>query len=460
MTAIRGAFLDFLADPFYRDEPEAVRYLADGLLVIDGERIRDFGPWSDLRERYSDLEITSFPDRLILPGFVDTHIHYPQTEMIASYGEQLLEWLEKYTFPTELKFQDGVYARAIAERFLDLLLAHGTTTAQVFTTTFPQSVDAFFEACSQRNICMIAGLTGIDRPGLAPPEYLDTAESFYLNSKALIERWHMKGRNKYAITPRFALGSTQEQLDNCGRLKGEYPDTWVNTHMSENHAEIAQVGALFPDAKDYLNVYERAGIVGPKFTAGHSIHLSDDAFRRMSSSKASISFCPTSNLFLGSGLFALHKAKSHDTPILVGVGSDMGGGDSFSILQVLNNAYKVAALQSQKLSVLKGFYLATLGGAKSLHLDHEIGSFDPGKFADLVVLNPRATQVKRFRAEQADHGAHRSPADREMARVKHEAFGLMVLGDERAVEATYVSGKLLYRAPIVGPRSADQGNRR
>ena len=244
MKAIRGAFLDFLDDPFYRDEPEAARYVPDGLLVIDGEKIKDFGPWSDLGESYSHLDIAAYPDRLILPGFIDTHIHYPQTEMIAAFGEQLLEWLEKYTFPTELKFRDKAYARSVADRFLDLLLSHGTTTGQVFTTTFPQSVDAFFEACGARNICMIAGLTGIDRPGLAPPEYLDTAESFYANSKALIERWHMKGRNKYAITPRFALGSTQDQLDRCGQLKGEYPDTWVNTHMSENHQEIARVGEL------------------------------------------------------------------------------------------------------------------------------------------------------------------------------------------------------------------------
>ncbi|MEM7446537.1 MAG: guanine deaminase, partial [Pseudomonadota bacterium] len=359
MKAIRGSFLDFTADPFFTDERAAARFIADALLVIDGEKIADFGPWADIGEKYAHLDITTYPGRLITPGFIDTHIHYPQTEMVASFGEQLLEWLEMYTFPTELKFRDKAYARQIADRFLNLLLANGTTTGQVFTTTFPQSVDAFFEACSERNICMIAGLTGIDRPGLAPPEYLDTADSFYTNSKALIERWHMKGRNKYAITPRFALGSTEEQLARCGQLKAEYPDTWVNTHMSENHKEIDQVAALFPDAKDYLNVYERAGIVGPKFTAGHAIHLSDDAFQRMSRSNSSISFCPSSNLFLGSGLFMIHKAKSVETPVLVGVGTDMGAGDCFSILQVLDDAYKVAEMQDQKLSALKGLYLAT-----------------------------------------------------------------------------------------------------
>lgn len=447
MKAIRGAFLDFLADPFYRDEQEAVRFLPDGLLVIDGERIRDFGPWQDLGETYAHVATTAYPGRLILPGFVDTHIHYPQTEMIAAYGEQLLGWLEKYTFPTELKFRDKAYARGVADHFLDQLLAHGTTTGQVFTTTFPQSVDAFFEACTARNVCMIAGLTGIDRPGTAPPDYLDTADSFYANSKALIERWHKKGRNRYAITPRFALGSTREQLARCGQLKGEYPDTWVNTHLSENHDEIAQVAALFPEAKDYLNVYERAGIVGPKFTAGHAIHLSDDAFRRMAASKSAISFCPSSNLFMGSGLFMLHKAKSHETPIEVGVGTDMGGGNCFSILQALDDAYKVAALQSQKLSALKGFYLATLGGAKSLRLEDEIGSFDPGKYADLVVLHTRATPALQFRAEQARIDEDRPAHDQARERMEHEAFGMMVLGDERAVDATYVSGELLYETP-------------
>ena len=444
MRAIRGTFLDFLYDPFYRDESEAVRYMPDGLLVIDGEKIKDFGPFEEIGEKYTDVDTVTYTNRLILPGFVDTHVHYPQTEMIAAFGEQLLEWLAKYTFPTEIKFRDKAYARSVADRFLDLLLANGTTTAQVFTTTFPQSVDAFFEACSDRNICMIAGLTGIDRPGLAPPEYLDTADSFYTNSKDLIERSHMKGRNKYAITPRFALGSTREQLQRCGQLKGEYPDTWVNTHMSENHKEIAEVAALFPEAKDYLNVYERAGIVGPKFTAGHAIHLSDDAFQRMSSSKSSISFCPASNLYLGSGLFMIHKAKSVETPVLVGVGTDMGAGDCFSIFRVLNDAYKVAGLQSQKLSVLKGLFLATLGGAKALMLEDEIGNFDPGKFADLVVVNTRPTSVLSFRADNANIDGKLSKEEQEFEQMQHEAFGLMMLGDERAVEATWVSGNLLY----------------
>lgn len=445
MKAIRGAFLDFLHDPFYRDEQDAIRYLPDGLLVIDGDKIADFGRYDQLADKYADIATDHYANRLIMPGFVDTHVHYPQTEMIAAYGEQLLEWLEKYTFPTELKFQDKTYARSVADRFLNMLLMNGTTTAQVFTTTFPQSVDAFFEACSERNICMIAGLTGIDREGLAPAEYRDTADSFYTNSKDLIERWHMKGRNKYAITPRFALGSTREQLDRCGQLKGEYPTAWVNTHMSENHKEIAQVAEAFPEASDYLNVYERAGIVGPKFTAGHAIHLSDDAFQRMSASKCSISFCPSSNLYLGSGLFMIHKAKSLETPVLVGLGTDMGAGDCFSILRVLNDAYKVAALQSQKLSVFKGLYLATLGGAKALMLEDEIGSLDPGKYADLVVLDLSPTPALAFRAQNNPFGKDQTSEEHQCARMEHDAFGTMMLGDERSVEATYVSGQLLYR---------------
>lgn len=448
MKAIRGAFLDFLDDPFYRDEREAVRYLPDGLLVIDGERIADFGPYGALAERHAKAHTTAYPGRLILPGFIDTHVHYPQTEMIAAFGEHLLEWLAKYTFPTELKFRDKAYARSVADLFLDLLLQNGTTTAQVFTTTFAQSVDAFFEACSARNICMVAGLTGIDRPGAAPPDYLDTADSFYADSKDLIARWHMKGRNKYAITPRFALGSTREQLDRCGQLKREHPDAWVNTHMSENQKEVAEVAELFPEAKDYLNVYERAGIVGPKFTAGHAIYINDDAFRRLSSSKSAISFCPTSNLYLGSGLFMIHKAKSVETPVRVGVGTDMGAGDSFSLFTVLNNGYKVAKLQGQKLSAFKGLYLATMGGAKALMLDNEIGSFDPGKYADIVVLNPHSTPHLSFRAENAIIDSTQSTANQSFEQLRHDAFGMMMLGDERSVDATYVSGELLHpKAP-------------
>ena len=450
MKAVRGSFLDFLADPFYRDEEQAVRFIPDGLLVIDGERIKDFGPAAEIGKAYAGVETVTYRDRLITPGLIDTHIHYPQTEVIAAYGEQLLEWLEKYIFPAELKFRDKTYARGVADKFLNLLLANGTTTAQVFTTTFPQSVDAFFEACTERNVCMIAGLTGIDRPGLAPPEYLDTAESFYANSKVLIARWHMKGRNKYAITPRFAHGSTQAQLDCCGKLKKEHPDAWVNTHMSENHKEIAQVAAHFPDAKDYLNVYERAGIVGPKFTAGHSIHLTDEMFRRMSDSNASIAFCPTSNLFLGSGLFLIHKAKSAETPVLVGMGTDVGAGDSFSILRTLNDAYKVAGLQSQKLGWFKGLYLATLGGAKALHLEDEIGSFDSGKFADFVVWDTRPTPQMAIRAEHVNIDPGATPAERARARMIHEGFGMMMLGDERCVAATWVSGVPLYQNPSAG----------
>ncbi|MEZ5668589.1 MAG: guanine deaminase [Alphaproteobacteria bacterium] len=446
MKAIRASFLDFVDDPFFAEERAAVRYVADGALVVDGDRIADFGAWPDIAARHRALQLAHFPDRLVLPGFVDTHVHYPQTEMIAAYGERLLEWLERYTFPTELRFRDRVHADRIADRFCDLLLASGTTTAQVFTTTFPQSVDALFEATSRRGMCVVAGLTGIDRPGSAPPEYLDTADGFYRDSKALIARWHGRERCRYAVTPRFALGSTREQLARCGQLLAEHPDVWVNTHMSENEAEIAQVAALFPEARDYLNVYERAGIVGPKFTAGHAVHLDDDAWRRMAAAGASVSFCPASNLFLGSGLFALEKAKRAAAPVPVGLGSDVGAGNSFCLLRVLDDAYKVAALRGQKLSAMKALFLATLGGARALHLDREIGSFEPGKFADFVVLDPRATPVMAQRADSPPPAGDAAQGSGH-AHVDHAAFGLVALGDDRAVTATYVAGRQVYPRP-------------
>ena len=439
MHGIRGAFIDFVGDPFVADDDRiAVRHVADGLLVIEDQRIVDFGDHADLRRRYAHLPVEEYPGRLIVPGFVDCHVHYPQTEVVAAYGEQLLEWLEKYIFAAELKFRDRAYAANVAAFFLDTLVSHGTTTAQVFTTTFPGSVDAFFEEAAKRDLCMVAGLTGIDRAGTAPPEYLDTADGFYENSKALISKWHRVGRSRYAITPRFAYGSTQRQLERCGQLKAEHPDCWVNTHMSENPKEIRSVAEFFPGSSDYLEVYERVGIVGPKFTAGHSIHLDASMIDRMAASQSSIAFCPRSNLFLGSGLFKIRECLERPRPIRVGLGTDMGAGDAFSMLPVANDAYKVAALQGYRLSAFKALYLATTGAARSLWLDDEIGGFDVGKYADVVVLDPAPTPELRFRAEHLE-------ARDDLDLVHQRLFGVLTLGDERSIDATYVAGKLRWR---------------
>lgn len=437
LEGIRGSFLDFVKDPFYtKQDKEAARFIPDGLLVLEDGKIKDFGSYSALQGKYPSLNITTYSNRLIMPGFIDCHVHYPQTKVIAEYGNQLLDWLAKYIFPEELKFKNKAYAQQVAQIFLKDLLRNGTTTAQVFTTTSPHSVDAFFEATSGLNLRMISGLTGLDRKGEAPAGYLDTAQSFYDDSKNFIQKWHGKGRNLYAVTPRFAVGSTQEQLDLSGKLYKEFPGVYVNTHMSENNKEIAEVAKLFPKSKDYLNVYEQAGLVGPRFTAGHSVHLDQSEFERMSKADATIAFCPSSNLFLGSGLFKIQNAKSKETPIKVCMGTDMGGGNYFSILKVLSDAYKVGMLQDYKISSFKGLYLATLGGATALHLDDKLGNFNPGKEADFVVLDWMATPELASRNE--------SPTAKNIDDLEDKVFGLMMLGDDRAIDKTYVMGKIVY----------------
>ena len=436
LKAIRGSFLDFVDDPFYVAAEESVRYLPDGLLVLEGGRVKAFGAYDELQDEYGEIPTTVYENRLIMPGFIDTHIHYPQTGMIAAYGEQLLAWLEQYIFPTEGKFHDKDYAREVADVFLDQLLSNGTTTALVFATVFPQSVDAFFEAAEARNLCMIAGKVMMDRNA---PEFLcDTAESSYRETKALIQKWHKKGRLRYAVTPRFAITSTAEQLQKAGDLLKEFPDVYMHTHISENVKEIAWVKELFPACEGYLDAYDQAGLVQARSVFAHGVHLSDREFQRLSEAKSAIAFCPTSNLFLGSGLFKIEQAKSTKHPVKVGLGTDVGAGTSFSLLQTANEAYKVAQLRQQKLSPFQALFLATLGGAKALCLEDTLGNFDIGKDADFVVFNWRSTPLMAFRNSEDTPLSLRDLADR--------AFSLVMMGDDRAVEAVYILGELAYRS--------------
>jgi guanine deaminase len=435
--AIRSSFLDFIDDPFYVSDAESVRYIADGLLIVEDGAIADFGNYEDLKDKYSHVPTTAYPNRLIMSGFIDTHIHYSQYEMIGSYGEQLLEWLNKYTFPVEGKFKDKDYAQKIAALFLDELIKNGTTTALVFATVYAQSVDAFFEEASRRNLRMISGKVLMDRH--APSYLTDTVESAYIESKALIEKWHNHGRLLYAITPRFAITSTQEQLSIAGKLLSEFPDVYLHTHISENEKEVAWVAELFPDSKGYLDVYDRAGLVGEKSVFAHGIHLTDAEFQRLSEAKSAISFCPTSNLFLGSGLFNLSKAKSSDRPVKVGIGTDVGAGTSFSILQTTNEAYKVTQMQKQSLSAFKALFLATLGGAKALSLEQKIGNFDIGKEADFIVLNLQATPLMAMRNPEM--------ARRSLTELAEAVFTMMILGDDRTVKAVYIAGVLAHKLP-------------
>lgn len=434
LQAIRSAFLDFIDDPFYTAESNSVRYIPDGLLIIKNGAIADFGAYSDLRSQYSHIPVTAYPDRLIMPGFIDTHVHYAQYEMIAAYGEQLLEWLSKYIFPIERKFKDKAHAKKIATLFFDELLKQGTTTALVFATVHPESVDAFFEEASRRNLRMISGKVLMDRNA---PDYLtDTPQTAYEDSKKLIQKWHKNGRLLYAVTPRFAPTSTPEQLHIAAKLLQEFPDVYLHTHLSENKKEMEWVAELFPESRGYLDVYDRAGLVGEKSIFAHGIHLTHAEFERLSNAKSAIAFCPTSNLFLGSGLFKLAQAKSSQHPVKVGLGTDVGAGTSFSILQTMNEAYKVAQLQGESLSAFKALFLATLGGAKALSLDDKIGNFNPGKEADFIVLDPKATTLMATRNEGF-------PAQ-SLEELAQMVFGLMMLGDDRAVQAVYVAGKLAH----------------
>ncbi len=458
---IRGAFFDFLDDPwkYIGREAEAARFHADGLMVIQDGIIADFGPFARLAPRYPGLEITHITNRLILPGFIDGHIHFPQTRVLGAFGEQLLPWLEKWVFPEEIKYHDRDYARDGARRFFDTLLASGTTTCQAFTTTAPVATEEFFEEASRRNMRVIAGLTGIDRH--APPEYADTPDNFYRDSKELIARYHRHGRNLYAITPRFAVGASDDLLRRCQQLKQEHPDCWVNTHISENPTECRMVLEVHPECADYLGVYERYGLIGPKFSGGHGIWLSDDEFSRLSRSGATVVFCPCSNLFLGSGLFRIGRATDPDSRVRMAFGSDIGAGNRFSMLNVLDDAYKVgmcnntrldgsleparknlAEAERNKISPYRGFWSITLGGAEGLYIDDVLGNFEPGKEADFVALDWNAGPMALPWHQSLAVGSDGPQTMEEAADV---LFALMMISDDRAVDETWVMGRRMYK---------------
>ncbi|MDG9758507.1 guanine deaminase [Pseudomonas sediminis] len=421
--AYRAAILHSLADPAVVGVEQSYQYFEDGILLIENGKVAQVGAAAELLPKLAGVEVQHYRDALITPGFIDTHIHYPQTGMIASYGEQLLDWLNTYTFPTEKQFEDKAHASDVAAIFLKELLRNGTTTALVFGSVHPQSVDAFFEQADKLNLRMIAGKVLMDRNA---PDYLtDTPESGYAESKALIERWHGKGRLHYAVTPRFAPTSTPEQLDLAGKLFGEYPDLYMHTHISENKAEVAWVKELFPARKGYLDVYDHHKLIGPRAVFAHGVHLCDDECKRLAETGSAVAFCPTSNLFLGSGLFDLNKLEEHG--VRVGLGTDVGGGTSFSQLQSLNEAYKIMQLQGKKLDPFKSLYLATLGGANALYLDDKLGNFLPGKDADFLVLDYNATPLISYRMQQAKS-------------LEEHLFALTMLGDDRTVKETFAAG--------------------
>ncbi len=428
MQAYRAAIFHLLEDPATVGDGEAYAYHPDGLLLVEGGRITACGDYAELASRLGDTPVQALPGKLITPGFIDLHVHFPQTDIIAAHGAQLLDWLERHIFPAEAAFADPAVAADTARFFVSELLRNGTTTALVFASVHKGSVEALFGEALARNMRLIAGKVLMDRN--APAALTDTVEDGRRETLELIAGWAGKGRLGYAVTPRFAITSSDAQLAMAGEIVKAHPDVWMQTHLAENTAELEAVAALFPDADDYLNVYERFGLVGPRSVFAHCIHLDDDAFARMAQAGSSAAFCPTSNLFLGSGLFNLKAARRHG--VKVGVGTDVGAGTSFSILHTLGEAYKVGQLGDSALDPIQAFYLATLGGARALSLDDRIGSLAPGKEADFLVLDMAATPLLERRLANA-----RSLMER--------LFVLSVLGDDRVVERVYLAGVLQHQ---------------
>ena len=426
LQAYRASLLHFRADPAF--DEQAALWHEDGLLIVEDGRIKAAGEHAALVATLPPgVAPIDYRGKVIAPGFIDTHLHYPQTDMIASPAPGLLPWLETYTFPSERRFEDPAHARATADFFLDELLRCGTTTAVVYCTVHPQSVDAFFEASEARNLRMVAGKVLMDRNC---PDFLRDLEGDLGQSEDLINKWHKRGRALYAITPRFAPTSTDVQLRLTGELAARHPDTFIQTHVAENKDECKWVGELFPQARSYLDVYERFGLMRPRALFGHCIWLDDEDFARMAATGSAAAVCPTSNLFLGSGLFDFERADS--ARALLSLGTDVGAGTSFSMLQTMNEAYKVARLKGSYLPALRMFYLATLGAARSMRLDDTIGSFNPGLEADFVVLDREATPLLARRTSGCDS-------------LEELLFALALLGDDRTIAATYSGGRKVHQ---------------
>ena len=426
LQAYRASVLHFHADPAFT--PDAFNWHEDGLLVVDGDKVQAAGGYATLAPTLpAGVTVHDYRGKIIMPGFIDTHLHFPQTDMIASPAPGLLPWLETYTFPTERQFGDQEHGREVAEFFLDELLRCGTTTAMVYCTVHKESVEAFFEASEARNLRMVAGKILMDRHC---PEFLcDSAEGGARDSEDLIKKWHKRGRSLYAITPRFAPTSSENQLALAGELAAAYPDTYIQTHVSENHAECDWVRELYPKSRSYLDVYDIHGLMRQRSMFGHCIWLDDADFARMAATGAAAAICPTSNFFLGSGLFDFERADA--ARVNLSLATDVGGGTSFSMLQTMNEAYKVARLKGSYLPAARMFYLATLGAARSMQLEGTIGSFAPGTEADFIVLDPACTPLLARRTERCIN-------------LEELLFVLALLGDDRAVRATYAAGQKVH----------------
>ena len=422
VKVLRGRVLSFVDEPASIDDAKSYRYIEDGAVVVGGGKIIMVGEFNPKAAAHH--EIIDHRGKLILPGLIDPHIHFPQMQVIGSYAANLLEWLNTYTFVEEQRFADEAHATRIAARFFDELIRHGTTTAAAYCTIHPTSVDAFFGEAAKRDMLMVGGKVMMDRN--APEALRDTPQSGYDESKALLEKWHGRGRARYAITPRFAITSTHEQMEMAEALAREYPDVHIQTHVDENLAEVAFAKELFPNLPDYLGIYERYHLLGPKTLLGHCIHLTHRECEVLTQTRSVAVWCPTSNLFIGSGLFDHDRLHAHGARIAVA--TDVGGGSSYSMLRTLDEGYKVLQLRGQRLNPLRSFYMMTLGNARAMSLDDRIGTIETGRDADLVVLDASATPQMALRMEAVDTLAN-------------ELFLLQTCGDDRAVVETYVAGR-------------------
>ena len=419
---VLGQVLSFAGNPF-EDGPRAARHIQHGGVLLTQGRIAAVGDAADLRQANPSATITDYGSALISAGFIDAHVHYPQTAIIASWGKRLIDWLNTYTFPEEMRFADAGYAGDIANRYLDLALAHGTTSMCSYGTVHPASVDAFFNAAQSRGLRAYAGKTCMDRN--APDGLRDTPQAAYDDSKALLEKWHGVDRLSYVITPRFSPTSTPEQLAALGALWREYPDCLMQTHLSEQHDEIAWVRGLFPQARDYLDTYEAQGLLREGAVYGHAIHLTAREKDRLAEAGASLVHCPTSNTFIGSGLFDMNLVHK----LRVGLATDTGGGSSFSMLRTMAAAYEVAQLRGNALHPAQLWWLATVGSARALHAESQIGNIAAGMEADLVVIDLASTPAIEQATRRADD-------------IWQALFPTIMMGDDRAVKAVWVAGKL------------------
>ena len=430
-TAIRSAMLTFKKDPFFHEMDECLVYESDAVIVMEGGKITQVGRAQDILPSLDGVEVKRYTDSVIIPGFIDSHVHYPQTEIIGAYGEQLLDWLNNYTFIAEQGFKNKEHASEVAKVFLKEQFRNGVTSSTVYCTVFPQSVDAIFEEAEKYDMRIMAGKVCMDRN--APEALLDTPQRAYDESSSLIKKWHNKGRAEYVITPRCVPTSTPEQMEMMQALAAENPDMLIQSHVSENVNEVAWVKDLCPKAKDYTDAYAQYGLVRPRAIYGHGIHLTDRELSVFSETGAAVAHCPTSNFFLGSGCLNVKKLRDKNRPVHVGLATDLGAGTSFSMLQTMNEAYKAAQMNGTPYTSLHSFYLASRGTAEALGLQDKVGTIAVGMEADLTVLNLKSTPIIDYRMKYAKD-------------LEEALFIQMTLGDDRAIAATYVAGKEVYRA--------------